>query len=140
MFTISIIDYSVNKLESQWGWSSHVTLRYLQLDLIVRFTLLQDQQDFRQHTPTVRRADHHNVTSFDHLLSAFYFPSQPNELLLRYRHSRNRRQGPIVRQMHGNDQKNKFNLLWGMDRYLVDECRMTKILILYLLVMEIWPF
>ena len=38
MFTVSIINYSVNKLESQWGWSSHVTLRYLQLHLIVRFT------------------------------------------------------------------------------------------------------
>ena len=31
MFTVSIIEYSVNKLESQWGWSSHIALRYLQL-------------------------------------------------------------------------------------------------------------
>ena len=28
----------MNKLESQWGWSSHVTICYLQLNLIVRFT------------------------------------------------------------------------------------------------------
>ena len=28
-----ITEYSVNKLESEWGWSSHVTLRYLQLVL-----------------------------------------------------------------------------------------------------------
>ena len=37
MFTVSIIEYSVNKLESQWGWLSHVMLRYLQLDLVIRF-------------------------------------------------------------------------------------------------------
>ena len=37
MFTVSIIQYIVNKLESQWGWWGHVTLCYLQLYLIVRF-------------------------------------------------------------------------------------------------------
>ena len=36
MLTVSIIDYTVNKLESQWGWLSHVTPRYLQLHLIIR--------------------------------------------------------------------------------------------------------
>ena len=29
MFTVLIMEYSVNKLESQWGWSSHITLHYL---------------------------------------------------------------------------------------------------------------
>ena len=37
MFTVLIIEYIVNKLESQWGWWGHVILRYLQLDLIVSF-------------------------------------------------------------------------------------------------------
>ena len=41
MFTVSIMEYSVNKLESQWGWSSHIMLRYLQVNLIVRFTPFQ---------------------------------------------------------------------------------------------------
>ena len=32
---VSIIEYSVNKLESQRGWLRHVMHPYLQLDLIV---------------------------------------------------------------------------------------------------------
>ena len=42
---VSIIEYSVNKLELQWGWSRHIMLPYLWLDLIIRLYLFTENKD-----------------------------------------------------------------------------------------------